>query len=202
MQANPVKKEEARRVWRLNKKEGVPVLEALETADISKDTYYEYKADYEAEWEGQITTAEEIENELERLRGEISDLSERAEEVGGEFSNIEEEFSDIEDQIAAEQTAGQLWKKMEKVEWRVEQIDIEEEETYPGKKRERLDLRKMREQLTETMKQQKEIVEVVNGKAEASRLDNLESKVEELKREVRECPRTLMEMVFPGNYEE
>lgn len=201
MSENPVKREEARRVWRLNKKEGVPVLEALETADISKDTYYEYKAEYESEWEGQILTAEEVERELERLRGEITDLSEKAEELGGAFGEVEDMFGEIEEQVAAERTAAELWDRMEKVEWRIQKFDEIEEESYPEYQNNPLDLREMREELTETMERQEELVTAVEAKAEASTVNRLETTVSRLEREVKKAPRSLMDLIFPGNRE-
>jgi len=198
MSDNPVKREEARRVWRLNKKEGVPVLEALETADISKDTYYEYKAEYESEWEGQIVTAEEVERELERLRGEVSDLAERAAEIDGEFSEIEESFEEIEEQVAAERTAARLWDRLEEIEWRVQRVDEQEEEAYTGRDREVLDLEKMREQLTTVIEKQRELEELASRGVKESRVSKLEGRVERLQEELEKRPTTLYELLFPG----
>src|SRR6056297_139119 len=90
MTDNIAKREEARQVWRLNKKEGVPVLEALETANISKDTYYEYKGEYEDEWQNQLLTVSEIDEQLEKLSDELSDLREMADKVEGRLDGVDE----------------------------------------------------------------------------------------------------------------
>lgn len=87
---NLEKREEARRVWRLNKKESIPVLEALETADISKDTYYQYKNEYESDWEDQLLSAKDVEKRLERLSEELVDLRENAELVQERLDQAEE----------------------------------------------------------------------------------------------------------------
>jgi len=90
MTDNIAKREEARQVWRLNQKEGVPVLEALETANISKDTYYSYKNEYEDEWEDQLLTVQEIDEELEKLSDELSDIREMADKVEGRLEGVDE----------------------------------------------------------------------------------------------------------------
>ena len=91
------KKEKARRVWRLNKKEGVPVLEALETVDISKDVNYRIKDDWEEEWEEEILTVEqiqkrlaELDEKLEKRENKLQQLEERvqkATQVAGKISS-------------------------------------------------------------------------------------------------------------------
>ena len=90
MTDNIAKREEARQVWRLNKKEGVPVLEALETANISKDTYYSYKGEYEDEWENQLLTVQEIDERVEKLSDELSDIREMADKVEGRLEGVDE----------------------------------------------------------------------------------------------------------------
>lgn len=94
---NLAKREEARRVWRLNKKESIPVLEALETADISKDTYYNYKREYESDWEGQLLSAKDVEKRLERLSEELVDLREEAELVEERLDQAEEMTEAVEE---------------------------------------------------------------------------------------------------------
>lgn len=204
MSVNPAKREEARRVWRLNKKEGVPVLEAIESADISKDTYYEYKSEYESEWEGEIVTAKEVERELESLRSKISDLSEKAESVDSRFSEVGEEFDKIEEQVKAERTARKLFKKMEALEWEVEKLSEDVGKNYDAKERKKdpVDLRQLRGNVHELKERQDKIAARVEEKAEAKRVDVLERTVDRLKTAIGKRPRNFMEMLFTARKEE
>jgi chromosome segregation ATPase len=115
-----VKREKARRVWRLNKKEGIPVLEALDTVDISKDVYYRIKDEREEEWEEEILTVEQIQKRLS--------------EVEEELERKENKLEQMEDRVQkAQQAAGQLatnaglldtvWSLEEKVEWMEEDVE-------------------------------------------------------------------------------
>lgn len=120
---NLAKREEARRVWRLNKKESIPVLEALETADISKDTYYSYKGEYESDWEGQLLSAKDVEERLERLSEELVDLREEAELVEERLDQAEEmteAVEEVEDALVradqAESHAYQAKQSLETIE--------------------------------------------------------------------------------------
>lgn len=105
---NLANREEARRVWRLNKKEGIPVLEALETANISKETYYSYKREHESDWENQLLSAKDLENRLEELSEELVDLREDAELVGERLDRAEDmtdAVKQVEDAVAAADSA-------------------------------------------------------------------------------------------------
>jgi septation ring formation regulator EzrA len=203
MSVNPAKREEARRVWRLNKKEGVPVLEALESADISKDTYYEYKSEYESEWEGEITTAKEVERELESLRSKISDLSEKAESVDSRFSEVNEEFEEIEEQVQAERTARKLWDKMERFEWELQRLSEDVGKSYDASERKkgRVDLRQLEANVRQLTERQEKIAARVEESASEKRVSRLEDTIERLKREIKERPKNLMELLFPARKE-
>lgn len=89
------KREKARRVWRLNKKEGIPVLEALESVDIGKDAYYRIKDEKESDWQEEILTAEQLGDELAELREEVEALEERAEAAEAELAEAEERAAGI-----------------------------------------------------------------------------------------------------------
>jgi chromosome segregation ATPase len=203
---NPAKREEARRVWRLNKKEGIPVLEALETADISKDTYYQYKSEYESEWEGEIHTAEEVERELERLRGEISDLMEKADDIGDRFGEIEEKFDSIDDQLAAERTAEQLWELHDDVEFLEHRIqELEGAETQKSwidrdGTRQPVDLQNMREEVDMLLRNQeatnKKIEKIEEEKVGEEEWRRLKRKVRSIKEEIDSVPRSLSGLLF------
>jgi len=92
------KREKSRRVWRLNKKEGIPVMEALDSVGISKDVYYRQKNEHEDEWENEITTAEGLEDKLqelqrktERFEDTLNSYKEEAEEAQSKAAELEME---------------------------------------------------------------------------------------------------------------
>jgi len=95
------KREKSRRVWRLNKKEGIPVMEALDSVGISKDVYYRQKNEHEDTWQNEITTAEGLEDKLQELQRK----TERFEDT---LSRYQEEAEEAQSK-AAELTMEENW---------------------------------------------------------------------------------------------
>jgi DNA repair exonuclease SbcCD ATPase subunit len=89
------KREKSRRVWRLNKKEGIPVMEALDSVGISKDVYYRIKNEHEDTWENEITTAEELEDKLEELKRKTEGFERRLEGWREEAEEAKEYADDL-----------------------------------------------------------------------------------------------------------
>lgn len=89
------KREKSRRVWRLNKKEGIPVMEALDSVGISKDVYYRIKNEHEDTWENEITTAEELEDKLEELKRKTEGFERRLEDWREEAEEAKEYADDL-----------------------------------------------------------------------------------------------------------
>ena len=89
------KREKSRRVWRLNKKEGIPVMEALDSVGISKDVYYRIKNEHEDTWENEITTAEELEDKLEELKRKTEGFERRLEDWREKAEEAKEYADDL-----------------------------------------------------------------------------------------------------------
>jgi chromosome segregation ATPase len=90
------KREKSRRVWRLNKKEGIPVMEALDSVGISKDVYYRFKNEHEDEWENEITTAEELEDKLQELKRKTNNFDDRLEEWRDEAQEAQRKAGELD----------------------------------------------------------------------------------------------------------
>lgn len=116
-----VKREKARRVWRLNKKEGVPVLDALETADISKDVYYRIKDKYEEEWEEEILTVEQIQKQLSELSENLETLENRSRQVQDRLDQVRSDAHGVEE-------AARAARGLDALEWRLEEVEEEVDE--------------------------------------------------------------------------
>jgi len=160
MTQNVAKMEQARRVWRLNKKEGVPVLEALETAEISKDTYYEYKRKYESDWESQLLTVQEVEERLEELSDELNDLTdyagtveEKLEEADDTAEIVDRAHAAHERAAGAEELADRMERRLQQLEKRVGyQFDPDEQDlTLEGMDERLNDFRKRLNSMEETV---------------------------------------------------
>lgn len=102
------KREKARRVWRLNKKEGIPVLEALESVDLGKDVYYRLKDEHEEAWEEEILTSEQIQEELEELQDQLRELREQGDRIEERFDEAEELAAELEQDVNWYERVGEL----------------------------------------------------------------------------------------------
>lgn len=111
-----VKREKARRVWRLNKKEGIPVLDALETVDISKDVYYRIKDEYEEKWEEEILTVEQIQKRLSEATEALDTLENRTGQVQERLDEVRADAREIE-------TAADAYHHLHGLEYRLEDVE-------------------------------------------------------------------------------
>jgi len=119
------KKEKARRVWRLNKKEGIPVLEALETVDISKDVYYRIKDEYEEKWENEILTVEQIQKRLREVTETLEKREKKLEQVEERMYEARRMAGEIEGAVVAEQQVSEHDRELEELRERVETLEAE-----------------------------------------------------------------------------
>ena len=120
------KREKSRRVWRLNKKEGIPVMEALDSVGISKDVYYRMKNEHEETWKNEITTAEELEDKLEELKRETRRFDDQLEQYREEAQEAKSMASDLEMEENWYSRVGDLCDKMISIEHllRDEGVDV------------------------------------------------------------------------------
>lgn len=116
------KREKARRVWRLNKKEGIPVLEALETVEISKDVYYRIKDNYEEEWEEEILTVEQIQKELSEAGERHEKLENKIEQLEERFQRMKSEFVELDVEKDRLKSARKVDRKMKRFESTLEDV--------------------------------------------------------------------------------
>lgn len=172
------KREKSRRVWRLNKREGVPVLEALDAVGISKDVYYRVKNQYEEKWENEIVTAEGLEEKLEELDRRADELEEKIEERDDDVSSV---YGKIQNIRAEEQFYDRV-KRMEEEMIAVKNllqdtdIDLSQVEGDKKERRERSEIEELREYLKELNKQTNKLYK---------QMKEIEDKQEELEGKVR-----------------
>jgi chromosome segregation ATPase len=179
------KKEKARRVWRLNKKEGVPVLEALETVDISKDVYYRIKGDWEDEWEEEILTVEQIQKRLAEVDEKLEKREKKLEQLEDRILEARRVAGDIDSIEAVRERATEAVDTGRDLEDRVERLEIEADITTTGgstvgqlKKR----VRQLEEQnLPERVNRVERVSKSANSRAEKNteRISRVESEIPE-----------------------
>lgn len=171
------KREKSRRVWRLNKREGVPVLEALDAVGISKDVYYRLKNQYEEKWANEIVTAEGLEEKLE-------ELDRRADELEGKIEERDEDVSSVYRKIKsirAEKGFYDQIKRMEDEMIRVKNllqdndIDLSQVEGDREERRERPEIKEIHEYLDKLNEQTNKLYE---------QMKEIEEKQEELQDDV------------------
>jgi chromosome segregation ATPase len=117
-----VKREKARRVWRLNKKEGVPVLDALETVDISKDVYYRIKDKYEGKWEDEILTVEQIQKRLSELSDTLETMENRTRQVQDRLDEVRGDAQEIEDVARVHHRTLGFERRLEDIEEEMDEL--------------------------------------------------------------------------------
>lgn len=127
------KKEKARRVWRLNKKEGIPVLEALETVDISKDVYYRIKGNWEDKWEEEILTVEQIQKRLAEVDEKLEKREKKLKQLEDRILDARRIAGGIEGVEAVRERADEAFETGRDLEDRVEHLEIEADiDTHGG----------------------------------------------------------------------
>lgn len=174
MTDNIAKREQARQVWRLNKKEDIPVLEALQTANISKDTYYEYKREYESDWENQLLTVQEVEERLDELSDQLSDMRELADTVEDQVEDVGGDTELIEKAEEAHSTAIQCQQSYSNIKLRMDKLEEEIGYSYdPEKDSPPKKVSEVSGQVAELKSQVEDMQDRVSGFD--TRLGNLES---------------------------
>jgi prefoldin subunit 5 len=186
------KREKSRRVWRLNKKEGIPVMEALDSVGISKDVYYRIKNENEDKWQNEIITADELENKLEELQervGEfednLSEFEERADKMESRAqslsleANYYERVNDMEDRMIG------IENLLERAD--IDLDDVDDMEGVSGHER---DIEEIKEYLQQFNQSIQTLDERVNDIAQSQ--EKLESKVRKL--EARDVPESVFDL--------
>lgn len=182
--------EKARRVWRLNQREGVPVLEALETVGISKDVYYRVKREKEEEWEETILSVEQIQNRLseadeliEKREKQIETMRERLDDARSKLADIDD-VSELEQDVRGNgsqifQLEGKVEELERKVDSALREADLEKPMRTNDELRESVEEteERMREHVGEVQSTVEELAEVVNSHTE--RIEKLEEQKEE-----------------------
>jgi DNA repair ATPase RecN len=161
------KREKSRRVWRLNKREGVPVLEALEAVDISKDVYYRLKNQYEEKWQNEIITAEGLENKLQELDRRAEELEEKIEDRDEGVQTVYNKINEIKQEKRFYDSVRQMEEEMSRVRYLLKENDVDLSEVGDGE---------------EEMEERPEIKEIHNDLDELNkRTGELNSQLEEIK---------------------
>jgi DNA repair exonuclease SbcCD ATPase subunit len=186
------KREKSRRVWRLNKKEGIPVMEALDSVGISKDVYYRIKNENEDKWQNEIITADELENKLEELQervGEfednLSEFEERADKMESRAqslsleANYYERVNDMEDRMIG------IENLLERAD--IDLDDVDDMEGVSGHER---DIEEIKEYLQQFNQSIQTLDDRVNDIAQSQ--EKLESKVRKL--EARDVPESVFDL--------
>ena len=186
------KREKSRRVWRLNKKEGIPVMEALDSVGISKDVYYRIKNENEDKWQNEIITADELENKLEELQervgefeSQLSEFEERADKMESRAqslsfeANYYERVNDMEDRMIG------IENLLERAD--IDLDDVDDMEGVSGHER---DIEEIKEYLQQFNQSIQTLDDRVNDIAQSQ--EKLESKVRKL--EARDVPESVFDL--------
>lgn len=153
------KREKSRRVWRLNKREGVPVLEALEAVDISKDVYYRLKNQYEEKWQNEIITAEGLENKLQELDRRAEELEEKIEDRDEDVQTVYSKIGEIKQEKRFYDSVRQMEEEMSRVRYLLKENDVDLSEMGDGEEEmeERPEIKEIHKDLDELNKRTGEL---------------------------------------------
>jgi len=149
------KREKSRRVWRLNKREGVPVLEALDAVGISKDVYYRLKNQYEEKWANEIVTAEGLEEKLEELDRRATELEGKIEERDEDVSSVYNKIKSITYEKNIYEDVERMRNEMAVIKSILEEndVDLSDFDDKEADPRERPEIKEIHEYLDELNEQ-------------------------------------------------
>lgn len=186
------KREKSRRVWRLNKKEGIPVMEALDSVGISKDVYYRIKNENEDKWQNEIITADELENKLEELQERVGEFESQLSEFEDRADEMESRAQSLALEANWYERVGDMEDRMIGIENLLERadIDLDDVDDMEGVSGHERDIEEIKEYLQQFNQSIQTLDDRVNDIAQSQ--EKLESKVRKL--EARDVPESVFDL--------
>lgn len=186
------KREKSRRVWRLNKKEGIPVMEALDSVGISKDVYYRIKNENEDKWQNEIITADELENKLEELQERVGEFEDNLSEFEERADKMESRAQSLSFEANYYERVNDMEDRMIGIENLLERadIDLDDVDDMEGVSGHERDIEEIKEYLQQFNQSIQTLDERVNDIAQSQ--EKLESKVRKL--EARDVPESVFDL--------
>lgn len=186
------KREKSRRVWRLNKKEGIPVMEALDSVGISKDVYYRIKNENEDKWQNEIITADELENKLEELQERVGKFEDNLSEFEDRADKMESRAESLSFEANYYERVNDMEDRMIGIENLLERadIDLDDVDDMEGVSGHERDIEEIKEYLQQFNQSIQTLDDRVNDIAQSQ--EKLESKVRKL--EARDVPESVFDL--------